>query len=130
MQHWYQDFLGCPVADDPAWPRHRLARNLYRYGMRGPALDAEVERVVRGPWYDRASRWHLAEPFHLRSPGDCVVYPYGWRRHELSRLMRRVFHGHGRWVSHGLDEVWQTLHGRDVLDWARGLHHPGDFAGV
>lgn len=82
--------------DPPGHPRFtqlRLRKRLRHYGYRGARLEAELQRIVAGP------------PPGTRRQGD-RVYPYGWRKHQMTRVMKRIFCGFSRSRSVFFDEFW------------------------
>ncbi|EOM7671316.1 hypothetical protein ACNCQC_004601 [Escherichia coli] len=87
------DLESLPLGNDARFPRSRLRKTLRRYRYRGEALKAEVERIMRGPGLTPAA-------------GACVIYPYGWQKHQMTRLMKRIFHGLGRPQLLVMDEFW------------------------
>ncbi|EDP0643663.1 hypothetical protein K1144_004258 [Salmonella enterica] len=113
MMHTFQttqslaDLESLPLHDDARFPRSRLRKTLRRYRYRGEALKAEVERIMRGPGLELAP-----------VAGRRVTYPYGWQKHQMTRLMKRIFHGLGREQLLFVDEFW-LLHGQ--ADMARAM---------
>lgn len=79
----------------------RLRNNLRRYRFAGDELEREVVRIAVGPT-------RTAEEM-LKAGSDQVVYPFGWHKHEMTRLMKRIFHGHGKRVVVVFDEAWALL---------------------
>lgn len=83
-----EDFA-TPREDDPRFPRKRIRSFLKAHGYRGPALDLECDRVMAGP----RPELELEEI----KAGTCkslqTKHPYGWQRHQMPRLWRRMFHG-------------------------------------
>ncbi len=107
---------------DPAYSRARVRKYLGRHGLRGAALRAEVDRITAG----YAASVLKTNEFATLSlaPGKAlerlnteaevaamgkerVRYPYGWPKKAMTRLMKRMFHGHAKRVYPPImDEFW------------------------
>lgn len=86
---------------DHAYSRARVRKYLFRHGLRGAALKAERDRVTTS--------------YAAISP-EPVRYPYGWPRKAMTRLMKRMFHGHEKPASPVvMDEFWYYSTKEDSL---------------
>ncbi len=66
-----------------------VRRRLSVFGYRGNKLTIEVKRIVAGPPHSSVGL-NQGLPKEMR-------YPFGWSQSMLSRVMRRIFKGHGHW---------------------------------
>ncbi|TJY57406.1 hypothetical protein E4T66_18540 [Sinimarinibacterium sp. CAU 1509] len=82
--------------EHPRFPQQRLRNRLRHYGYRGAALDAEVARIMAGPQAPDGLRFGLHD-----------VYPYGWYKDQMTRVMKRIFCGFGGPQMVVLDEAWR-----------------------
>lgn len=109
-------------SSDPAYSRARVRKYLGRHGLRGAALRAEVDRITAG----YAASVLKANEFATLAlaPGKAldrfnaeaevaamgkerVRHPYGWPKKAMTRLMKRMFHGHAkRMYPPIMDEFW------------------------
>lgn len=104
-----EDFTA--AGSEPAFSRTRVRKYLGRHGLHGTALTAEVDRITRG----YAASLFMAtggQPTGGEWPDPLLSaahYPYGWPKPAMTRLMKRMFHGHQRRAHPILvvDEFWQ-----------------------
>lgn len=87
-----EEFLDADANDETPFSRSKVRKYLARHGLRGARLKSEVDRITRG--YAQ----HLLDGHApVRDKGLLQMrYPYGWPKSAMTRLMRRMFHGHGK----------------------------------
>lgn len=107
---------------DPAYSRARVRKYLGRHGLRGAALRAEVDRITAGYAASvlkanefatlalapgKALERFNAEAEVAAMGAERVRYPYGWPKKNMTRLMKRMFHGRAKRVYPPImDEFW------------------------
>lgn len=107
---------------DPAYSRARVRKYLGRHGLRGVALRAEVDRITAGyaAYVLKANEFatlalapgKALDRFNAEAEVEAmgaerVRYPYGWPKKNMTRLMKRMFHGHAKRVYPPImDEFW------------------------
>ncbi|WP_199047489.1 MULTISPECIES: hypothetical protein [unclassified Dyella] len=94
------DFEQAAPRESMGFIEERLRRNLKRYRFRGEALEQELQRIVRGPEIKRLEDVVT---------GDIELYPFGWPKTKMKRLMKRIFHGRGRRMLLVYDKAWHLL---------------------
>lgn len=99
------DFEQAAPRESMGFTEERLRRNLKRYRFRGEALEQELQRIVRGPEIKRLEDVVT---------GDVELYPFGWPKTKMTRLMKRIFHGRGRRMLLVYDEAWHLMQHLDL----------------
>lgn len=115
VQQSFQDLVR--PWSDPAFSRARVRKFLARHGFRGAALKAELDRITTGYSPLRSvEAVHGAESSPIAAvahPDPAAVrirYPYDWPKASMTRVMKRMFHGHGKRVGPPIfDEFWAAM---------------------
>jgi hypothetical protein len=120
-----QSLSDAAAEGDPRFAPKRVRNNLRRHGLDEAALDAECARIISGP------SPALLQERNPETRYNVVEYPYGWRKHEMSPLMKRIFHGFGcKRPAPFFHEVWHgPVNGRIQIQvpQQRGQHAGADI---
>lgn len=110
------DDINIPL-NDARYSRSRVRKFLKGHGMKGIELKVELDRITYGYKAalikDSLKVGAAIEDIFAGLPQLCnekMNYPYGWPKKSMTRLMKRMFHGHSKSVSPIImDEAWMLI---------------------